>query len=377
MGTDLTGGTVSQRDLARARAIGGLGLSPGDEAQGDARVSITAVNEAVAEVMRGDDPHRLVDQSLAATIGGAIRPSVERMIARKVGSGSELLGLSAFRTAVSQYLNSPTSSQLDAETRRVMLHRLETANRTGSEFAALIGSGVRLAALGALSGETAREVARAEGRRSSAEFAQAFNGGPYAANTLSNDMRGYVDPAHGITAAHVAGVGNYLHGLGISAQQYTGYFVGSSDAIRNAIRDHIAKGAKITDEQVKNPSDVKAIIGAIKAGRMKPEDAPPSVQQIIKDMEKKGVNSNDPKAVEKFFEQNPRALQDVKRANEASATKAVGHTDAEIKAARDAATTGANQSAPSPPPSTPSQQPQKPDPAAKPVAAAKPRELKI
>lgn len=313
MGTDLTG-NVSQRDLARARAIGELGPSRADEPHSDTRVSITAVNEAVAEVMRGDDPHRIVDQALAATIGGAIRPSVERMVAKKVGSGSELLGLSTFRTAVSQYLNSPASSQLDAETRRVMLHKLETANRTGSEFAALIGSGVRLASLGALSGETAREVARAEGRRSSAEFAQAFNGGPYSANTLSGDMRGYVDPAHGITAAHVAGVGNYLNGLGISAQQYTGYFVGSSDAMRNAIRDHIAKGSKITDEQVKNPNDVKAIIGAIKAGKMKPDDAPPSVRKIIEDMKAKGVDpaTAKPDEIKKYLKDNSGALEKAK-----------------------------------------------------------------
>jgi len=103
-----------------------------------------------------------------------------------------------------------------------MLHRLENANRTGSEFSALVAQGVRLASLLGASGETMREVARSEGRKSSTDFAQAFNGGPYSANTLSGEMRGYVDNAHGITAAHVAGVGNYLHGLGINAQQYTG-----------------------------------------------------------------------------------------------------------------------------------------------------------
>src|SRR4051794_35769200 len=116
--------------------------SPSDEP----RVSVTAVNEAVAELMRGDNPERVVDQSLAATIGGTIRPSIEKMVKGKVGSGAELLGLSGFRAAVTQYLNSQ-ASQLDAETRKAMLHRLETANRTGSDFSALVAQGVRLASL--------------------------------------------------------------------------------------------------------------------------------------------------------------------------------------------------------------------------------------
>jgi hypothetical protein len=285
--------------------------SPSDEP----RVSVTAVNEAVVELMRGDNPERVVDQSLAATIGGTIRPSIEKMIKGKVGSGAELLGLSGFRTAVSQYLNSQTS-QVDAETRKAMLHRLETANRTGSDFSALVAQGVRVAMLGGVSAETAREVARSEGRRSSTDFAQAFNGGPYTAGTLSGEMRGYVDTAHGITAAHVAGVGNYLNGLGISAQHYTGYFVGSSEAIRTAIQDHVKNGTKLTDEQIKNPNDVKAVIGAIKAGKMKKEDAPASVQKMIETMEKNGVNTADPKALDKYFGQNPKALEGAKRAND-------------------------------------------------------------
>ena len=316
---------VSERDLARAQGLGSF-AAPRDEAPHGTRVSVTAVNEAVAELMRGDNPERVVDQSLAATIGGTIRPSIEKMVTSKVGSGAELLGLSGFRMAVSQYLTSPASSGLDAETRKVMLHKLENANRTSAEFSALIAQGgIRLAALGgALSSETAREVARAEGRsidargRSSMELAHGLNGGPYTAATLSDGMRSHIDNARGIHAGHVANVGNYLHGLGINAPQYTGYFAGSSEAIRNAIRDHIKDGRKITDDEIKNPKDAKAIIGAIKAGKMKKEDAPPSVQKLMEDMEKKGIDpaKTDPKAIDQYFQQNPKALEEMKRAND-------------------------------------------------------------
>jgi hypothetical protein len=346
--------------------------SPSDES----RVSVTAVNEAVAELMRGDNPERVVDQALAATIGGSIRPSIEKMVKGKVGSGAELLGLSGFRTAVSQYLNSPTASQLDAETRKAMLHRLETANRTGSEFSALVAQGVRLAALLGASGETMREVARSEGRRSSADFAQAFNGGPYSAGTLSGEMRSYVNTAQGITAAHVAGVGNYLSGLGINAQQYTGYFVGSSEAIRTAISDHVKNGTKLTDDQIKNPNDVKAVIGAIKAGKMKKEDAPPSVQKVIETMEQKGLDATDTKAFDKYFKENPKALEGFKKANEASQAKAAGKTDAQIKAARDAETSAVNPHG-GPAGGSTVAAPQNARPPARPIAAAKPKDLEI
>lgn len=301
-----------------------MAVSKGHSPIEESRVSVTAVNEAVAELMRGNNPERVVDQSLAATIGGTIRSSIEKMVKGKVGSGAELLGLSGFRTAVSQYLNSQTS-QVDAETRKAMLHRLETANRTGSEFSALVAQGVRLASLLGASGETLREVARSEGRRSSADFAQAFNGGPYSANTLSGEMRSYVNTAQGITAAHVAGVGNYLNGLGISAQHYAGYFVGSSEAIRTAISDHVKNGTKLTDEQIKNPNDVKAVIGAIKAGKMKKEDAPPSIQNLMEEMEKKGVDpvKGDVNAVDNYFKENPKALEQIKKGNaKAIATQA-------------------------------------------------------
>lgn len=282
----------------------------------DSRVSQTVVVEAVAEVMRASSPVGAYDRALAEKIGGDIRPAIQKALTGKIGSGSELVSLSTFRTILAQHLGSPAGNALDEQTRKATLHTLETANRYGAEFAGLVARGVNVAALGHLSPEAAREVAtRGDNRRSSTEFNVAFNGGPYTASNLSGEMKSYVDSAHGISAAHVAGVGNYLHGVGISAQQYTGYFVGSSDTARKAIQDHIQNGGKVTDAHIQNPNDVKAVIGAIKAGKMKKEDAPPSVQKIMEDMEKKGIDpaKTDPKALEKYFKDNPKALEAVKK----------------------------------------------------------------
>ena len=52
-------------------------------------------------------------------------------------------------------------------------------------------------------------------------------------------MRRYVD-RYG--AHHVAAVGNYLSGLGMhqhEVHQYAGFFVGSSETVRHAIRAHV------------------------------------------------------------------------------------------------------------------------------------------
>lgn len=283
----------------------------------DTRVTPSVVTEAVAAVMRAASPSGSIDMALAAKIGGDIRPALAKALTGRIGSGAELIGLSTFHTILSQHLGSAAAGDVDADTRRAMQRTLETANRTGSNYAALIaGAGLRLASLGNLSPEVAREVARGEGRgRSSTDFNMAFNGGPYTASNLSSDMRSYVDASRGISPAHVAQVGNYLTSLGMQANQYAGYFTGSSEVIRNAIRDHVEKGAKITDAHITNPGDVKAVLGAIKAGKMKPEDAPPSVRAIIDDMKKKGIDPStaDPKALDQYFKDNPKALEQFKK----------------------------------------------------------------
>lgn len=214
---------------------------------------------------------------------------------------------------------------------------LRHANVGDANFAAaanrletMLGAGgLRMAALSA--GASA-EGLRGERGRSSTDFSFAFHGGPYSASNLSSEMRSHVDYARGIDAAHVAGVGNYLHGLGINAPQFTPYFVGSSDTVRSAIQQHVRNGAKLTDEHIANSKDVNAIIGAIKAGKIKRENAPPSVQQIMKDMESKGIDpaTADPKVLDQYFKDNPKALDAVKKEVQTDKAAASGLSDQNI-----------------------------------------------
>lgn len=355
----------------RSPAMGDPFVFTGD----DSRVTPTVVSEAVAEVMRVSSPGGTVDMALASKIGGDIRPSLEKALTGRIGSGAELMGLTTFRNILNQHLGSPAAASMDADTRKQMQRTLETANRTGSDFAALVANGgMRLAALSGASGESLRDGGSVDGRsgsRSSIDLQRMAHGGPYTGTTLSGEMKSWVDPTHGITAAHVAGVGNYLNTLGINAPQYTGYFVGSSEATRNAIRDYINKGTKITDEHIKNPNDVKAVMGAIKAGKMKREDAPPSVQQIIKRMEREGVSANDPKAVDRYFEANPKALEDARKDADKRVEAKANLTDGNVDAALEARIKAKMEKKLSGVVDTPSKGPTKPmPPAAKQPAAA-------
>jgi hypothetical protein len=332
MSTNFT--TGREDDPARAFAFAeGFPIDPGAPSTHGDRVTVNMVTEAIAEVMREANPGGIVDQPLAAKIGSDIRPSVQKLVSGEIGSGAQLAALPNFRAILNQYLASPASAYVQEENRKAMQRTLETANRSGSEFSSIIAHhGRRMAALAGVSAATMRDVARAEGHRSSAEFSHAFNGGSYTAQNLSGEMRGYVDNTRGFTASHVAGVGNYLSGIGINAQQYTGYFVGSSNTVRNAIRDHIANAAKITDEHIKNPRDVSAIIGAIKAGKIKREDAPPSVQKIMDDMKAKGMDPTDSKAFDKYFKDNPKALETFKHKAEERIDNQATKTDAAVDA---------------------------------------------
>jgi len=206
------------------------------------------------------------------------------------------------------------------------------SNRTSADFAQALG---RVQVLVAGMGGWSRLAAAVEGGErspTSADYAYMANGGPYAADRLPSEMRRWV--GDGCDAHHVARVGNYLHDLGINAHQYTGFFVGSSETVRQAIRDHIRNGQALTDEHVTNANDARAIMGAIRAGRIKLEDAPPSVRRLMERMEREGIDPSraDPSQIQQFFERNPNALNEARQANAATELRAVGQTDAEVHA---------------------------------------------
>jgi hypothetical protein len=193
---------------------------------------------------------------------------------------------------------------------------MRNSNRTSAEFA---NARARLQMLVAGAGGWSRVARAVEGGASerSATSNDYSTMGRYTADRLPVELRRYVGH-DGCDAHHVAGVGNYLVGLGMQrheVHQYAGYFVGSSQTVRTAIRNHIRSGQRLMDEHVTNAHDARAIIGAIRAGRIRREDAPPSVQRLMEQMQQQGIDpaTADARAIQGYFEQNPQALETARR----------------------------------------------------------------
>jgi hypothetical protein len=103
----------------------------------DERVSLTAVVEAVADVMEAANRGGVVDHALASRIGSQIQIAVaDAMGQGRITSGAQLVGQPSFRTILSQHLATTSSAHTDQEARRLMLDFMRNhANRTGSDFA--------------------------------------------------------------------------------------------------------------------------------------------------------------------------------------------------------------------------------------------------
>jgi len=162
-------------------------------------------------------------------------------------------------------------------------------------------------------------------------------GGSYAADRLPMEMRRYVD-RYG--AHHVAAVGNYLNDLGMhqhEVHRYAGFFVGSSETVRHAIRDHVRSGRQITDADITNVNDARALIGAVQAGRITRDALPPSMQRLIQEMERGNVDLDNSESVRTYLQNNPDALERARQVNEAYIGVRVGMTREQIQAADDTA----------------------------------------
>jgi hypothetical protein len=246
---------------------------------------------------------------------GIVAPDIQALAANNPNWKAAIPGVIAkYASAAEQFGLGVSATQRDAQV-------LNRANVTDANFASAANRLETALGLGA-----ARLIAGQAGeRRSSADFNVAFNGGPYNANNLSDAMKSYVG-YNSFTARDVIGAANYAYSLGINAHIYAGYFVGASDTVRSAIQDHIKNGTKLTNDHITNPNDATAILGAIKAGKIKKEDAPPAIQKIIQDMDSKGIKANeaDPKAIHQYFKDNPKALEEAKKAN-AAAVDAKAH----------------------------------------------------
>jgi hypothetical protein len=152
-----------------------------------------------------------------------IFPDVQ-MASRRNPAGwrSVVLGLLANRIGMARSLG------LQGSELQRQLQIMRASNRTSADFAV---ARARVQALVAGMGGWSRVAqvveAEASGRTPSSNDYAAITG--YAADRLPVEMRRWI--GGGCDAHHVAGVGNYLIGLGLlphEVHEYTGYFVGSS-----------------------------------------------------------------------------------------------------------------------------------------------------
>jgi len=109
---------------------------------------------------------------------------------------------------------------------------------------------------------------------------------------------------------------NFAREIGVDAVN-AGFFTGVSSTMRNAVTNFMRSGTAITDDQVRNMNDVSAVIGLVRAGKIKLDDPrlPASVQQIIKDMKAKGIDpaTADQQIIRQYLKDHPEALQAAKR----------------------------------------------------------------
>lgn len=111
----------------------------------------------------------------------------------------------------------------------------------------------------------------------------------------------------------------------------SGFFVGGSLEMRDALRSAIHEGTAITDDKVKSMKDVGMVIGAIRAGKLSPNDPriPSSVREVLEDMKKNGVDpvTADPRKVRKYLDKHPDALRAAKRQITQDQTRDAGKTE--------------------------------------------------
>ena len=129
------------------------------------------------------------------------------------------------------------------------------------------------------------------------------------------------------TALSVNGAIGYAREIGVNPA-LAGFFVGGSPEMRDALRSAIRDGTAISDDKVKNMNDVGMVLGAIRAGKLKPDDPriPPSVRAVIQEMKKQGIDpaTARPDQIKKYLKDNPKAL-DAARKRAQSDVNATSH----------------------------------------------------
>jgi hypothetical protein len=279
------------------------------------RHSISQIQVAIEALMTRLSGGRVYDASLAARIAGSIQgavndpnnaldnlngnPAFERMVTEQAPKLSETVNDPAAKLAAAK------AEQARANVTGAPLSEGARAALGFNRFADARSDGA-----GARSGERSTSSANYSRELSAASVYKSL-------------------AAEGYSAAQVTSAMNFAKSIGVNDNAYAGYFVGSSKHTRDAISAHIKDGKKITDDDVEKPEDVAAIVGAVKAGKMKPEEAPPSVRKIIEDMKKDGVDpaTAPPKAIHKYLKEHPKALEAAKKEVKAEVKAREGLTE--------------------------------------------------
>ena len=112
------------------------------------------------------------------------------------------------------------------------------------------------------------------------------------------------------TALSVNGAIGYAREIGVNPA-LAGFFVGGSSEMRDALRSAIREGTAISDDKVKNINDVGMVLGAIRAGKLKPDDPDsPFGSRGHQEMKKQGIDpaTARPDQIKKYLKDNPKAL---------------------------------------------------------------------
>lgn len=277
-------------------------------------LSPAAITEAIIAVMRGPDGAATPDPIRAASIAALMADPLARLFGSR--PPGELAANPAFRRLLSEHL--PTAQGDQAQQHAALLRMIQGANITSADYSAALTTASRIAASGETLARLAHAIIQSEGRggASSLQRSLGLSSGYYTAHNLPPELRFHIDGPRA-TPAQVAQAANYAVSLGLDPSRYAGHFVGTSEVVRTALRDHIRSGAALTDQHVTSTADARAVIAAVQAGKIEAQNVPPSVQKIMEDMRAKGLDpaTADAKAIEGYFQQNPQALQTAKAAN--------------------------------------------------------------
>jgi hypothetical protein len=237
-----------------------------------------------------------------------VLPDVQQAAARDPRSWK-----SVAPAVIARYESMAKELGLGVSTEQRDLRTLRTANQTDAAYAAVA------ARIGI---DSLRHYAEVQGRES--------EGGRLGGRGELPSSAAYARETS-LTATTAA---TFVKELGISPA-HAGFFVGGSPEMRDALRDAIKNGAAIADDKVKSMKDVGMVLGAIRSGKLKADDPriPDSVKKVIEDMRKQGIDPEkaDQKTIQKYLNDNPAKLQEIKQQNTVAIGKDAGLTDAHVK----------------------------------------------